>query len=89
MKFTIFLAATFVLMVCLLFAGCTSPQRQGSNPRDNCAGTASGNNISINRHARIDATISGNTSLRTIIGIHFEKQRPDASIHLLFNGFYF
>ena len=66
MKCTIVLLTTFVLMVCVLFAGWYKPHRRKDQTlRNNGPGTLPGNNIFINFHGSIDTTFFGDPSLRT------------------------
>jgi len=66
MKCTKVLLTTFVLMVCVLFAGCTSPTEATIKPFETTVPTPPpGNNLFINIHGSINTTIGGNPSIRT------------------------
>ncbi len=87
MKYTKFLAATVVLIVCMLFAGCTSPTEARIKP----LGTPAPALPPTTTYPSTATTVSTPQSLETLpyeqnVGIQVEKQRPDASIHLLFKG---
>ena len=87
MKFTVFLAATVVLMTCVLFAGCHKPHRG----KDQTPGTTVPALSPTTTSPTTAMTISTPQSVETLpyaqyVGIQVEKQRPDASIHLLFIG---
>jgi hypothetical protein len=87
MKCTVFLVATFVLMFCALFAGCTSPTEVKINPIETTVPTP----LPTITSTSTATVVSTPQSVETLpyeqnVDIHVEKQRPDASIHLLFNG---
>jgi hypothetical protein len=87
MKCTVFLAATVVLLVCVLFVGCTSPTEARIKP----PGTPVTMQTQITPSPSAATTISTPQVVETLpyaqnVGIQVEKQRPDASIHLLFTG---
>ena len=87
MKCTVIPAAMFVLMLCVLFAGCTSPTDARIKPLETTMLPLPQTTTSPSTAS----TVSMPQSLETLpyelnVGIHVEKQRPDASIHLLFNG---
>jgi hypothetical protein len=86
MKNTIHLSATVMLVLCALLAGCTSPTASEIKPAETLAPT-------------VPPTIS--TSVTTVVvtpdavetlppdkyvDLQISKQRPDSSIHLLYNG---
>jgi hypothetical protein len=87
MKCTVFLTAAVVLMVCVLFAGCTSPTEARIKPFETAVTTLTQTTASPSTAT----TVPTPQSLETLpyeqnVNLHVEKQRPDASIHLLFNG---
>jgi hypothetical protein len=88
MKCTIVLLATFVLMVCVLFAGCTSPTEAKIIPLETPVPTPP---PTTTTSPSTSTVVSTPLSVETLpyeqnVDIHVEKQRPDASIHLIFNG---
>jgi hypothetical protein len=87
MKWTIVLLAMSVLMVCVLFAGCTSPTEAKIKPFETTVPTPPPATTSPSA----STVVSTPQSVETLpyeqnVDIHVEKQRPDASIHLIFNG---
>jgi hypothetical protein len=87
MKCTIVLLTTFVLMVCVLFAGCTSPTDAKIKPFETTVPAPSPATTS----SSTSTVVSTPLSLETLpyeqnVGIHVEKQRPDATIHLIYTG---
>jgi hypothetical protein len=87
MKCTKILLTTFVLMVCVLFAGCTSPTEATIKPFATTVPTPP----PITTSSSTSTVVSTPQSVETLpyeqnVGIHVEKQRPDASIHLIYNG---
>jgi hypothetical protein len=87
MKCTIFFLATSVLMVCVLFAGCTSPTDAKIKPFETTVPTPPPATTSPSA----STVVSTPQSVETLpyeqnVDIHVEKQRPDASIHLIFLG---
>ncbi len=87
MKCTIFLPVMFVLIFCVLFAGCTSPTDAKIKP----IGTTVPTTLPTTTSPSAVMTVSIPQSVQTLpyeqnVAIHVEKQRPDASIHLLYNG---
>ncbi|MCK9591667.1 MAG: hypothetical protein M0Q91_06635 [Methanoregula sp.] len=88
MKCTVFLAVTIVLTVCMLFAGCTSPTDAKIKPLDTTTVTIPATTTTSPLTATV---VSIPESVETLpyeqyVDIHVEKQRPDASIRLVFNG---
>ena len=87
MKCTVFLAATFVLMLCALFAGCTSPTEAKIKPLETTVPTSPPATTSPSTATTVSTPQSlENLPYEQNVDIHVEKQRPDASIHLLFKG---
>jgi hypothetical protein len=87
MKCTGILAAMFVLMLCVLFAGCTSPTEARIKPLETTVPALPPTTTSPSTAT----TVWTPQSIETLpyeqnVKIQVEKQRPDASIHLLFNG---
>jgi len=87
MKCTVFLAAMFVLMFCALFAGCTSPTEAKIKPLETTVPTPPPTTTSPSTATVVPIPQSVETiPYEQNVDIHVEKQRPDASIHLLFYG---
>ena len=88
MKWTIVLLTTFVLMVCVLFAGCAqAPPTQRSNPSKQLCPAPSPATTSPST----STVVSTPQSVETLpyeqnVDIQVEKQRPDATIHLIYKG---
>jgi len=87
MKCTVFLFTTFVLMVCVLFAGCTSPTEATIKPFETAVPAPSPTTTSPSA----STVVSTPQSVETLpyeqnVGIRVEKQRPDATIHLIYTG---
>lgn len=87
MKYTLFLLTTFVLMVCVLFAGCTSPTDAKIKPFETTVPIPSPTTTSPST----STVVSTPQSVETLpyeqnVDIQVEKQRPDASIHLIYTG---
>jgi hypothetical protein len=87
MKCTVFLAATVVLMLCALFVGCTSPTEARIKPIETTVPSLPPTTTSASPFTIVSTPQSAETlPYEQTVDIHIEKQRPDASIHLLFNG---
>ncbi len=87
MKCTIFLAATCVLILCALFAGCTSPTEAKIKSLETTVPTSPLATPSPSTATIVPMPQPVETlPYEQNVDIHVEKQRPDASIHLLFNG---
>jgi hypothetical protein len=87
MKSTLFLFPTFVLMVCVLFAGCTSPTDAKIKPFETTVPAPSPTTTS----SSTSTVVSTPQSVETLpyeqnVDIQIEKQRPDATIHLMYTG---
>ena len=87
MKGTIVLLTTFVLMVCVLVAGCTSPTEATIKPFETTVPTPPPATTS----SSTSTVVSTPQSVETLpyeqnVGIQVEKQRPDATIHLIYTG---
>jgi len=87
MKCTIVLLATSVLMVCVLFAGCTSPTEAKIKPFATTVPAPSPTTTSPST----STVVSTPQSVETLpyeqnVDFQVEKQRPDASIHLIYTG---
>ena len=87
MKITVILAAIFVLMVCGLFAGCTSPTDAKLKPSETTVLTPH----PTTTFSSASPVLSTPQTVETLpyernVDIQVDKQRPDATIHLIFIG---
>jgi hypothetical protein len=88
MKCTVILVAALGLVLCALSAGCTSPTQAEIKPLETTVPTPP---PTISTSSSIATVVSTPVAVETLpagqdVDIQIEKQRPDASIHLLFNG---
>ena len=88
MKSTPILLAMAVLAVCALSAGCTSPTQTEIKPPETTVptlptvtSTSSSTSTVVSTPVAVETLPAGQN-----VNIHVEKQRPDATIHLLYNG---
>ena len=88
MKYTVILLATLGLMLCALSAGCTSPTQAEIKPAETTSPTLVPVTSASTSTATVVSTPAAVETLPTgqNINIHVEKERPDATIHLLYNG---
>jgi hypothetical protein len=87
MKRILFLFATSILILCVLSAGCTSPTEARIKPY----GTPAPTTLPTTTSSSTSTIVSTPQSIETLpyeqnVGINVAKQRPDASIHLIFYG---
>ena len=90
MKCTVILLATLGLVLCALSAGCTSPTQAEIKPLETTV-TTPPPTTSTSTSSSTATVVSTPVAVETLpagqdVNIQVEKQRPDASIHLLFNG---
>jgi hypothetical protein len=87
MKITVFLPAVFVLMFCVVFAGCTSPTDAKIKPFETTV-TAIPSTTTFHSTSTVVSTPQTVETLpyERSVNIQVGKQRPDASIHLIFIG---
>jgi hypothetical protein len=86
MKYPIILSATVMLVLCALLAGCTSPTASELKPAETPVPTTL-SPISI----PVVTVVSTPKAIETLpaeqfVDLVLSKQRPDSSIHLLYNG---
>ena len=94
MKSTVILVATLVLVLCALSAGCTSPTQVEIKPLETTVPTPSPTTFTSTFTSTSSSTatvVSTPVAVETLpagqdVDIQVEKQRPDATIHLLYNG---
>jgi hypothetical protein len=86
MKYPIILSATVMLVLCALLAGCTSPTASELKPAETPVPTTL-SPISIPA-VTVVATPKAIETLpqEQFVDLVISKQRPDSSIHLLYNG---
>ncbi len=88
MKCTVILVVALGLVLCALSAGCTSPTQAEIKPLETTVPTPTPTTSTSSSTATV---ISTPVAVETLpagqdVDIQVEKQRPDASVHLLFNG---
>ena len=88
MKCTIILVAALGLVLCALSAGCTSPTQAEIKPLETTVPTPPPATPPSTSTATV---VSTPLAVETLpagqnVDIQIEKQRPDATIHLLYNG---
>jgi len=88
MKCTIILVAALGLVLCALSAGCTSPTQAEIKPLETTVPTPPPATPPSTSTATV---VSTPLAVETLpagqnVAIQIEKQRPDATIHLLYNG---
>ena len=87
MKYSLILFATLCLILCALAAGCTSPTQAEIKPID----TTTVPTPLPTRSTSVATVISTPLAVETLpaeqfVDIQVEKQRPDATIHLVYTG---
>ena len=87
MKCSLILFATLCLILCALAAGCTSPTQAEIKPID----TTTVPTPLPTRSTAVATVVSTPLAVETLpteqyVDIQVEKQRPDATIHLVYNG---
>ena len=87
MKVTLLLSATLVLMLFVLFTGCTSPTDAKIRPGETTVPISQ----QVTKFPSASTVVSTPQTVETLpyernVDIQVEKQRPDASIHLVFIG---
>ena len=87
MKRVLILFATLCLILCALAAGCTSPTQAEIKPID----TTTVPTPLPTRSTSVATVVSTPLAVETLpaeqyVDIQVEKQRPDATIHLVYNG---
>lgn len=87
MKFSIILSATVLLVFCALLAGCTSPTASELKPAETPVPTSVPTPVSSSV-ATVVATPEAVETMpaEQFVDLTIQKQRPDSSIHLIYNG---
>jgi hypothetical protein len=88
MKYTAILVVTLGVVLCALSAGCTSPTQSEIKPLETTVSTPF---PTLSPSSSTVTVVSTPVAVETLpagqyVNIQVEKQRPDASIHLLYNG---
>ena len=88
MKCSLILLATLGLVLCALSAGCTSPTQAEIKPLETTVPTPPPVTSTSSSTATVVSTPFAVETLPAgqVVDIQVEKQRPDATIHLLYNG---
>jgi hypothetical protein len=92
MKCVLILVVALGLVICALSAGCTSPTQVEIKPLETTVPTPPpATSTSTSTSSSTATVISTPVAVETLpagqnIDIQVEKQRPDATIHLLYNG---
>ena len=88
MNCTIILVAALCLVLCALSAGCTSPTQAEIKPLETTVPTPPPVTSTSSSTATVVSTPFAVETLPAgqVVDIQVEKQRPDATIHLLYNG---
>lgn len=86
MKYSLFLLATLGLVLCALAAGCTSPTQAEIKTMETTVPTPP-----PTTSTSVATVVSTPVAVETLpseqyVNINVEKQRPDATIHLVYNG---
>jgi hypothetical protein len=92
MKYTVILVAALGILLIVLSAGCTSPTQVTVKPQETTVPAPSPTTSTSASSSSSTATVvSTPVAAQTLppgqgVDIYVEKQRPDATIHLLYNG---
>jgi hypothetical protein len=87
MKITVLVSAIGLLMFCVIFAGCTSPTDAKIKPFDTTVPVSSPTTTTQSASTVVSTPRTVETlPFEKNVNIQVEKQRPDASIHLIFIG---
>ncbi|NMB79503.1 MAG: hypothetical protein GYA23_10480 [Methanomicrobiales archaeon] len=87
MNYTRILSVTVMLVVCALLAGCTSPTASELKPAETPVPTT----IPTTHSTSVATVVATPNQVETLpseqyVDLTLSKQRPDSSIHLLYNG---
>ena len=92
MKYTVILVVTLVIVFCVLSAGCSGPTQVNVKPQETTVpipapATSASTSYSSSTAPAVSTPVAAQTlPLGQSVDIYIEKQRPDATIHLLYNG---
>ena len=87
MKCSLILFTSFCLILCALAAGCTSPTQAEIKPTDTMTVPSTLPTMSTSVATVVSTPLAVETlPAEQYVDIQVQKQRPDATIHLLYNG---
>jgi hypothetical protein len=87
MKYFLILSATLCLVLCALAAGCTSPTQAEIKPLETTVVPTPPPTTSTSVATVVSTPLAVETlPAEQYVNINVEKQRPDATIHLVYNG---
>lgn len=87
MKCSLILSATLCLVICALVAGCTSPTQAGIKPTETTVPLTPPPTTSTSVATVVSTPVAVETlPSEQYVNINVEKQRPDATVHLVYNG---
>ena len=87
MKYSLILFATLCLILCALAAGCTSPTQAEIKPVETTTVPTPPPTMSTSVATVVSTPLAVETlPSEQFVDIQVEKQRPDATIHLVYNG---
>ena len=87
MKCSLILFATLCLILCALAAGCTSPTQVEIKPVETTSTPTAPPTISTSVATVVSTPLAVETlPAEQFVDIQVEKQRPDATIHMIYNG---
>jgi hypothetical protein len=87
MKCSLILFTSFCLILCALAAGCTSPTQAEIKPVETTSTPTPLPTISTSVATVVSTPLAVETlPAEQFVDIQVEKQRPDATIHLVYNG---
>jgi hypothetical protein len=87
MKLSVILLATVILVLCALLSGCTSPTASEIKPAE----TSTTPTVPPSLSTSVATVVATPDAVQTLpseqfVDLIISKQRPDSSIHLLYNG---
>ena len=87
MKCSLILSATLCRVLCALVAGCTSPTQAGIKPLETTVVPTPPPTSSTSVATVVSTPLAVETlPSEQYVNINVEKQRPDATVHLVYNG---
>ena len=87
MKSTLFLATALLLALCALSAGCTSPTQAVIKPVDTPTPTPLPTPVTSSVATVVSTPVAVDTlPAEQFVDLQLTKERPDFSLHLLYNG---
>ncbi|MDO9550357.1 MAG: hypothetical protein Q7J03_05230 [Methanoregula sp.] len=87
MKSTLFLLTALALVLCALSAGCTSPTQAEIKPVDTSTPTTLPSPVTSSVATVVSTPVTVDTlPPEQFVDLQLTKERPDFSLHLLYNG---